>query len=378
MDARVALAIIAVIRQARAAERSPVAFLRNPEGVTAERFKALSGFDGTVEGNSALFRLAWLVNGRIDLPYMQDSMSVPLWSLVDDILNRSGIRGRAKLEGDEAAYREARAILYVEDGTAQARPSEANLTYWRMRDEWFCRRQDLSSRTLERELLPRDDPRRPALDVVIARLTDELEDFERRWEEEGARSRIESAAETVDMIAARTPGRRWDQWQDTLAQFLDLGAETDILSQGRFAATAIVPSGIERSPESWSGLSIGGAAVDRLVAALPAELSAPLNPEGGALNLESLSFEWTTAGIVRPWLDSALFASRSWRFGDAARMVSDGAADPDGECPYIASGLVLVKMSGRRSSPRRSRPRRRPRRPVTPGSSPAHCSPTPS
>jgi hypothetical protein len=341
------LAIASAIRPVIESADSAVAFLSSPEGVPPDRFKALSGFAETGSGTNALFQLARLVNQRVVPPVADDDTSIPLWSLVQDILCASG--KPASLDGseDDATYNDARKLLYSDDEDGLPRPTTAYLTYMQLRDQWFCLQQGIGAKKLELGVKAADDPGNDVLQDVIAKLQRDLSDLELRWEAEGQRNKIEQALEIVSEVNARSPLRQWNKWKDELGLFVDpttgQGSQTDILTQGHFAATAISPAGIDESPSSWTKMALTGADVDNLAAKLPAELTARFNPAGTPLEIESISFEWTTAGIVRPWLDRALFASPAWTFKDPARIISDGADPPGGEWPYIATGILLVR-----------------------------------
>lgn len=347
MDARATLAIAAVVRSVVDTADSKVAVLPSPEGVPPERFKALSGFAETAGGTNALFELARLVNQKIVPPVVDDDTSIPLWSLVYDILWKDGKAGKQDDtdEGDE--YRDARKLILVDDESGIGRPSPAYLAYQEMADQWFCLQQDIGGKKLELSLKPADDPGRPALEQTLAKLLHDSDDLELRWEAEGQRSKIEYAMQVVNSAGARSPERQWTNWQKMLLPFVntDTGQPSlmDPLTEAPFAATSISPGGIDESASSWTKMSLSAAEVAKLVADVPESLAKRFNPGGSDLEIEKLDFEWTTAGIVRPWLDRAMFSSSAWCFADAGRMVSDGADPPQGEWPYLATGIVLVR-----------------------------------
>ncbi|HEX6375929.1 MAG TPA: hypothetical protein VFZ91_09415 [Allosphingosinicella sp.] len=346
MDARAWLAVVAVIRAAVESAKSPVAYLKVPEAVPVDRFKALAGFDTTPEGVAALFSLAWLVNRRIELPFLGDPGPMPLWTLVHDILAHGEPGDREPPAADAAAWRAARRLLYVEDEAGTARPTPLHLAYWQSRDEWFRRRQEIASRRMEGALLAPDGEARAANALLVERLERELANFELGWEVEGRRRDIEDAAATIEAFQARSPRRQWARWKEMLAPFVDAGGQgerIDVLSEVRFGATAIAPAGVEESLTSWISVSLAGAEIDRLVDGLPAALKTPLNPGGGPLGLDRLAFAYRTVAVTRPWPAREVLESNAWRLPDRDRTISDGADPAAGEYPYVATGLVLVR-----------------------------------
>lgn len=76
----------------------------------------------------------------------------------------------------------------------------------------------------------------------------------------------------------------------------------------------------------------------------PPELRARLVPnEAATLEIQSLSFEYTSVGITRPWFMPDVFKARFWKFYESGKMISDGGNPAHGRCPAYVAGLVLVR-----------------------------------
>jgi hypothetical protein len=83
--------------------------------------------------------------------------------------------------------------------------------------------------------------------------------------------------------------------------------------------------------------------VKTLLNEAPAELRARLTADATTSSVNSLSFEFSSAALLRPWFVSDAFRARFWRFGDASKLISDGGTPPSGECPAYATAIVFAR-----------------------------------
>lgn len=80
-----------------------------------------------------------------------------------------------------------------------------------------------------------------------------------------------------------------------------------------------------------------------MVNAAPAELRTRLAADLQASDIESISLEFSSAAVVRTWMDSDLFKARFWRFTNRSRQLSDGNRPPVGQCPAYVSAVVFAR-----------------------------------
>ena len=346
MDSRATLTLMAALGSVVESGGARLAALANPVEIPADRFPALSGFAETREAANLLYEFARLANRKTAPPLADPGAPDMFWKMAHDILVVNGRSATRDAAADDPAFKAAYDLILTKDADGIGQPTDIYLKYQAMRDEWFCLQQELGSRKLELALKAVDDPARALIENAIAAATQKIADFEIRWENEGKRSAIAAAVQTVNTAQARSPQRQWNQWQQQLSSFVGddgRGAQTDSASEDRFAATAISPSGVEAANAAWNRLSLAGPELETLASGAPQAWRQTLHPSGEPLQMESLTFEWTTVGIVRPWLDQAIFESRGWRMSDSDRHVSDGADPPSGDWPWIATGAVLVR-----------------------------------
>ncbi|MBD2049244.1 hypothetical protein H6F57_00220 [Leptolyngbya sp. FACHB-60] len=80
-----------------------------------------------------------------------------------------------------------------------------------------------------------------------------------------------------------------------------------------------------------------------MVKTAPAELRSRLAADLQTSDIESISLEFSSAAIVRTWLDPDLFKARFWRFMDRSRQLSNGNTPPAGQCPAYVSAVVFAR-----------------------------------
>lgn len=70
-----------------------------------------------------------------------------------------------------------------------------------------------------------------------------------------------------------------------------------------------------------------------------------LNPASSqnSSEIESVSFEYRSVALVRPWFRPEALVSRIWRSSHPELMLSDGADPARGRCPAYASACVFVR-----------------------------------
>jgi hypothetical protein len=93
--------------------------------------------------------------------------------------------------------------------------------------------------------------------------------------------------------------------------------------------------------QAWTTLNLSGPEIAALAAGAPAALRT-LFGDVGTSTIASISFEFRSAAVVRPWFRPAMFGARFWKFGDGSQL-SDGAAPPTGAWPAYVTGVIFVR-----------------------------------
>ena len=59
--------------------------------------------------------------------------------------------------------------------------------------------------------------------------------------------------------------------------------------------------------------------------------------------MASLTFEFSSAAILRPWFVSEALRARFWRFADPGKILSDGGTPPKGTCPAYVTAIIFAR-----------------------------------
>jgi hypothetical protein len=141
------------------------------------------------------------------------------------------------------------------------------------------------------------------------------------------------------MYAARNPSLAWKEWQDSF--MADLDKQTDT------ARIDYVPTGVSPydlfDAGSWPPFTLTREEMMRLVPQAPAELLAIFGAGVANPDIESLSFEFRSVALTRPWFEPRLFKARFWRLEAGAEPLSDAGAPARGRCPAYVSALVFAR-----------------------------------
>jgi hypothetical protein len=261
-----------------------------------------------------------------------------LWDVYDTILQATFAES-TRTPDEEADYQQAIAYLRRthDDGTWE--DSAVVKEYKQHKDAWLVAQQRFAAMraTAEASTDPAardewrtvDEPReRAALDAI-----------EQGWVIDGHKNEVESAQARFASLSGRSPILAQAEWS---ARFnVDLDALHGALFQGDvfpspFAPTNAVDEG------GWLPFTLTEAEIARLTAQAPAELRAKLDTNGPS-TLKSLSFEFTSATIVRPWFSPEVFRTRFWRLPADVPVICDGATPPSGTCPAYVTAVVFAR-----------------------------------
>jgi len=341
MDSRVTLALMAKAKSIFEQPNTVLSFPVPPFALSIGEMRAVSGDVSNASDASAAFEFARLVNQCPTVPVWTATADRMLWSVYDDILHRSGEVARGERSGaDKTAFQAAEQVLFSVDEQGVRVPSQHAKVYAQYRDTWFTLQQAYRARKVAAESPAADDATRAAWSRDEPALRAEITTLETEWRDRGFRDEIESAQATIAAIAAKDPVLQWDRWSRNFDFFLDSGV--DLASQAAFCPTTYSPSDVVDS-SGWIDFHLAGSEVEQLIKEAPADLRSRLDQPSAATTISKVSFACTTVGVKRPWADECVFSSRSWRFAEQTRRLSDGGSPPRGEWPYYVGGLVLAR-----------------------------------
>ncbi len=174
------------------------------------------------------------------------------------------------------------------------------------------------------------------------------------WLGLGFKAEVEAAQRTLDMFARNAPLMQWAEWKKDYNPDIDVLTDPENVS---FAITGFTPNNIFEQGD-WNKMSLDRGQIAALAEEAPDELKRMFQPLPTASPVESVSFEYRSVGINRPWFDSALFRARFWRM-DGDPPLSDGATPPRGRCPSYITAMVFARniMVTSRAAPGASKER---------------------
>lgn len=173
---------------------------------------------------------------------------------------------------------------------------------------------------------------------------------EQDWSTLGHKSEVESAQATVAALGAKDPQLR----RAALLADYEHCAEPDLIAGDPVGvrSTFYSPSNTFAPETTWNQLHLSADEVEHLLAKAPVELA--VNISAQLEKIVSVTVEYTSVTIMRPWFDPSFFAMRSWKLPDGS-PVSTGSKPAQGRIPcYISSLIVARKLTIERSMPTNS------------------------
>lgn len=262
-----------------------------------------------------------------------------LWDVYGEVLQTAKLAAReAPSAAEQAQYDKAIKLLYELDEDGFRRDGPALTAYKQHRDAHIKAVEEYNNRRSTGELS--NDPAvkaqwaqdEPVLRENIDRIVSE-------WRTAGHKDAVEAAQQDEEAFVVRMPSLQWDEWKTSFVRDIDLATDTNLIE---FALTGFSPYDVF-DHGFWQRFNLTKDEMSTLAADAPAELSAIFGSEADAAEIESLSFEYRSVALTRPWFRSAIFRSRFWRLGEGGGELSDGGEPPKGRCPSYVSGLVFAR-----------------------------------
>lgn len=265
----------------------------------------------------------------------QPSGDVRLSDSYDSVLNSAVLAVSSRTPDDEVAFQAARAVLHTDD-----QDSEKYIAYRQMRDAYLIAEQRYTAANLTASSAGPEEN----LDWLHSTgpgLRRELAELLQAWMFDGFKDEIEAAQLQVATLGARSPSLTWAEWRShfnpDLDSLLDASDGVRVMPSGFSPANAV-------AEDAWRGFTLSASEVTALLQEAPsAWLTTMLGSATPPSGNQAMSFEFSSAAIVRPWFDPGLFKARFWKFAQSERMLSDGKTPATGECPAYVAALVFAR-----------------------------------
>jgi hypothetical protein len=262
-----------------------------------------------------------------------------LWDVYREVLTTAQISSGSMSASEKAEYDGAMSFLYVSGPDGLRRPSSALTAYNQHRDAHIKAQEEYKAAQFTAE--SSDDPavRSLWLDEDEPRLREEVRRIEEAWFTGGQKAQVEAAQQIERSRAARDPSLIWNEWQKSFIADLDMQTDTNNI---QYAITGFSPSDLF-DIGSWPRFTLTRDEMTRLAPLAPQELLTIFGSSPGNPDIESVSFEFRSVALMRPWFESMVFKTRCWRLGAGAELLSEGGAPPKGRCPAYISALVFAR-----------------------------------
>ncbi|MBD1874998.1 hypothetical protein H6F75_16035 [Nodosilinea sp. FACHB-131] len=264
-----------------------------------------------------------------------------LWDVYGDVLggHDTELAQSTRTAQEEAQYQRVVQFLSVAGADGWPEQSPAVKAYNQFRDQWFVLQEHYNSAKMTGETTTDLALKEHWIRIEEPRLRQQLRDLENRWLNEGFKQEVEQSQEIRSRLGAKNPHRTWGEWNSKFDP--NINALTDV-DGVEFYPSSFSPMNALASG-SWQTFNLTRDEVDAMVKTAPAELRSRLAADLQTSDIESISLEFSSAAIVRTWLDSDLFKARFWRFMDRSRQLSNGNTPPAGQCPAYVSAVVFAR-----------------------------------
>ncbi|MBD2108177.1 hypothetical protein [Nodosilinea sp. FACHB-13] len=290
---------------------------------------------------SRLKEFSLLVNLIPNGQAWQPTEAYYLWDVYGDVLggHDTELAQSTRTAQEETQYQRAVQFLSIAGADGWPEMSPAVKAYNQFRDQWFVLQEHYNSVKITGETTTDLALREQWLRVDEPRLRQQLRDLENRWLSEGFKQEVEQSQEIRSRLGAKNPHRTWGEWNSKFDPSINALTDVDGVE---FYPSSFSPMNALASG-SWQTFNLTRDEVDAMVKTAPAELRSRLAADLQASDIESISLEFSSAAIVRTWLDSDLFKARFWRFIDRSRQLSNGNTPPAGQCPAYVSAVVFAR-----------------------------------
>lgn len=262
-----------------------------------------------------------------------------LWDEYNTVL-QSAIVASGDLSADQkSALAAAEAVLHTTTPDGLRTDSPIVVAYKQCRDAWLKAVQDYNAQKLTAQAAT--DPARQAqwtnTDEPLLRAT--IDAATADWTTRGNKAEVEAAQKQEATAAAQSPRMRWQSWVSQFVPDIDVQTDPDNL---HFALTAFTPADVV-DHDDWPSFTLSAPEIAKLVTTAPKELVSIFEGQSGEPSIDSLSFEYRSVAITRPWFHPDVFSARFWKLPPGSNPVCDGANPPGGDWPAYVTAVVFAR-----------------------------------
>ena len=260
-----------------------------------------------------------------------------LWDIYDDVLNgvETEVAWSARTDREEEQYQTASRLLQ----TAAGEDTEAYKRYKQYRDQLFVLQERYAAAKSTGETTADPALKNHWLTVEKPQLRQAVQELETAWITDGYKHEIEQAQGVKARLGAKSPSLTWQEWRSHFNQDIDQVTGTDNV---QFFPSSFSPmNAIDEG--AWQTFTLTADEIPKMLAEAPPKLKQRLAADLQDPDITSITFEFSSAAVLRPWLEGDVFAAKFWRFLDQQKKLSDGQSPPAGVCPAYTTAVVFAR-----------------------------------
>ena len=261
-----------------------------------------------------------------------------LWDVYEEIL-KANFASSSRTPEEEAAYQQALAYLRAAGEGGAWEESAPVKAYRQHKDAYLLAQQKyLSDKSTAECGTDAEQKRWRDVDEPVQRA--DIDALQANWIIAGHKNEVEAAQSKVMSLGARSPLQTWAEWSSRFNREIDTStgaADNFTVFPSVFSPSNALEEG------AWKPFKLSEQEVKFLLNEAPAELRARFAADSASSSVASLTFEFSSAAILRPWFVSEAFRARFWRFADGSRILSDGGTPPKGTCPAYVTAIVFAR-----------------------------------
>lgn len=265
-----------------------------------------------------------------------------LWDEYGHVLNQGSCASSTRTPEEEVKYQAARDYLKDIDADGIERDSPQVVLYKQHQDAWASVREEFEEARLSHdgEFAEEETVRKQWKEVAEPAFRERLASVERKWVLDGHKNDVELKQNELLTLGAKSPLATWLDWKASFDPSID--SQTGASSHLEVFPTSFSPANA-LDDGNWKSFQLDSTTIEALVAQAPAELKERFNVGSAKTNIDSMNLEFSMGLLNRHWFNRDVLHSRFWRLPDGSKVLSDGGAPADGDCPSYVSGVVFAR-----------------------------------
>jgi len=332
-----ALAQLALMTKAKLVFESPDTFLSFPALSPTYSPDRLT-FLPAAHDMAAFSEFSMLANALPGGVLFQPSLDNTLWDMYLHVLRHMQLAQGSLTPDESAQLQQAQAVLQTSGPDGIPVPSVMAVAYSQCKQAYIraiqsYKTQQITAQNTTDPVLQQEwqTVQEPALRAAV-------DAAEADWEQKGFKAEIEGAKQVVQQCNAKSPALQQQSWLSQCNPDIDF--LTDPGNQ-TFAPTVFLPYDAP-AQANWPSFTMTSAEIQKLAVQAPPELVNVVGTTEGP-TIDSLSFEFCSVALSRPWFHSEVFTARFWKFADDSEKLSDGSVPPQGSWPAYVTALIFAR-----------------------------------